>query len=180
MPNILSKRYGKALVGMCASSAEKTAVGQELSRFTNAYENSAELRQVTESPAFSIDDKKATLAAVSKALKLTKQVEYFLNFLLERERLGLISDIQSDFQQRIDAEAGRVHVEVTTAVEMSAAEKSRTEAALKKLTEAKEIVVDCKVDPAVLGGVVTRIGNTVLDTSIQSQIENMRGHLLAD
>ena len=180
MQSILSKRYGKALVAMCDTPADKASVGEELGRFTEAYESSNELRQVTESPAFSVDEKKATLVAVTSALKVSKQVEYFLNFLLERERLGLVGDIHREFQQRIDAEIGRVHVEVTTAVPLSPEEVTRTQAALKKLTQANEVVVDCKVDPEVMGGVVTRIGNTVLDTSIRSQIENMRGHLLAD
>ena len=89
-------------------------------------------------------------------------MEYFLNFLLERERLGLVGDIHR--VQRIDAEIGRVHVEVTTAA--IARQVTRTKPPSKAHT-ANEVVVDCKVDPEVMGGVVTRIGNTVLDTNIK-------------
>jgi len=179
VPGGLTKRYSKALFDLCADAKERTEALEALQSFLAVYDSSAELREVVKNPAFALPEKKATLDSIFTSLKLSKTMTNFLSFLLERQRLDCVAGISADFEQRLDGELSRVRVEITSAVELSAADKKRAESALQKLTGSKEIVVECKVDPLVIGGVVTRIGNTVFDSSIRSQIDNMREHLLA-
>ena len=179
VPGGLTKRYSKALFDLCGDAKERTSALEALKRFLAVYEESAELREVVRNPAFAFGEKQATLSDIYSSLKLPQTMINFLSFLLERQRLDCVAGICADFEQRLDGELGRVRVEITSAVELSPADKKRAESALQKLTGSKEIVVECKVDPLVIGGVVTRIGNTVFDSSIRSQIDNMREHLLA-
>ena len=179
VPGGLTKRYSKALFDLCTNSEERTTALTGLQAFREAYEGSAELREVVRNPAFAEEEKKATVGDVLAALKLPKSVVNFIMFLLERDRLDCVAGICSDFEGRLNQDMGRVQVEITSAVELSAADRERAVKALQKLTGSKEVIVECKVDPRVLGGVITRIGNTVFDSSIRSQIDNMREHLLA-
>jgi len=179
IPGGLTKRYSKALFDLCSDGKERLTAFEALEAFREVYDSSAELREVVKNPAFSEGEKKETISGVLTALKTPKSMVNFLLFLLENDRLDCIAGIARDFEERLNQDLGRVQVEITSAVELSPADRERAVAALKKLTGTKEVIVECKVDPEVLGGVVTRIGNTVFDSSIRSQIDNMREHLLA-
>jgi F-type H+-transporting ATPase subunit delta len=179
VPGGLTRRYSKALFDLCEDSKTRGNAHSEMKAFLDVYNANAELREVVKNPAFAANEKKATMTAVFEALKLSDLSTRFFTFLLERGRLDCVGGIAEDFGHRLDQEMGRVRVELISALALTPAELKRAEAALTKLTGSKDIVVDCTVDPSVLGGVITRIGNTVFDSSIRNQIENMREHLLA-
>lgn len=179
IPGGLTKRYSTALFDLCGQTTKRQDAQDALQKFREAYETVPELKELVSNPAFSGAERTSALRGVFQQLGTNEVVSRFLLLLLERERMELIGGICEDFRGRVDREMGRVRVQITSAIQMSPLDVKRAETALKKLTGAKEVIVESKVDPSVIGGVVTRIGNTVLDTSIQSQIDNMREHLLA-
>ena len=179
IPGALTRRYSRALFDLCANSQERITMQEELSRFAAALTESSELRQLVENPAFSTNERKATLTNIFKTLSLSKGSSNFLSYLLDRDRLQCIDGIVEDFGRRLDSELKRVRAEIISAKALSTSDVTRAKAALKKLTGCDEVILDCQVDPSVIGGAVTRIGNVVLDSSIKNQIEGLREHLLA-
>ena len=99
---------------------------------------------------------------------------YLLN---ERERLEEVPGILEDFRERLDKKAGRLHAKVTSAEPLDKKAIDQLKAALEK-SSGKTVVLETTVDPTILGGVVTQVGNVVLDGSVQSMLSNLRKQML--
>ena len=179
IPGALTRRYSRALFDLCANAQERITMQEELGRFATALTESSELRELVQNPAFTTTERKTALSSVFATLSLSKGSANFLSYLLERDRLQCIHGIMEDFGRRLDGELKRVRAEIVSAKALSTSDVARAKAALKKLTGCDEVILDCQVDPTVIGGAVTKIGNVVLDSSIKNKLEGLREHLLA-
>jgi F-type H+-transporting ATPase subunit delta len=173
----IAKRYGKALSQLCDATQNHTAIFQELKGFVVLYNSSDDLQEMVCNPVVEQNAKKETLQIIVEKMGLSQLAKNFLLYLVDRQRLEYIEAILDDFEGHIDRAAGRVRAEITSATPLSTEEQSRIKAVLMKVSGCSEVVVETRVDASIIGGLVTRIGNVVLDGSVQNQIESMREHL---
>lgn len=172
-----AKRYAQALIELCDEDQSHARIVRDLSKFAALYKESADLRLVFANPSIALDDKKKILDEVLRRLFANRISRNFLLLLLDRGRMSLAPEIVDEVVRRIDQKAGRLRAQVTSAAPLSTIDTSRIQRALEQMS-GKKVTVETTVDPALIGGVVTRVGNVVLDGSVKNQIESMREHLL--
>lgn len=173
----ISRRYARALLELGTENGNLDALVDEVARMAAAWHDSAELRAVVETPTVSLDVKKTILREVTAKLALGTVTANTVLILTDRRRLRLIGEISQFLREMNDAKKGLVRAEVTTAVPLSDAFYSRLKEQLERLT-GKHVALDKKHDPAILGGVVARIGDQVFDSSIRTRLQSLKNALL--
>ena len=174
----VARRYAMALVDLAGESKDHAKVGKELESFAAMWRGSKELQDAMLSPVVSDDDKLKVLEALFAKAKLGKTTQNFLRVLLEHDRLSEIEAIEAEFRAELDRMGKRIRAEVISAVPLAKPELDRIQAALQKLTGGT-VELESRVDASIIGGVITRIGNVVLDGSVRTDLDMLRDRLLA-
>jgi ATP synthase F1 delta subunit len=163
--------YARALFEAAKDRDVLDPVHEQLGQFTDALNDNRDLAQFFFSPYFSVDEKKDALHRAVEGAEPT-----FMNFLealLERHRMPVIFRIRSRFEQLWEEEHKLLPVEVTSAVPLD----ERTVNSIgERIGEqlGRTVELSSSVDPEILGGVVLRVGNFVLDASIRNRLEKLR------
>ena len=166
-------QYAKGLFNVAVSDADPRQVGEDLKAFAALLGAQPELRRVLVSAAIASDRKLAVLRDLARLSPVSPVLEHFFALLVRRHGFGLLPDIAADFQTRLMQHLKVVSAEVTTAVPLSADDEAAMARRLAAAT-GKQVQVSTVVDPAIVGGVVTRIGSVVYDGSVKRQLERMR------
>jgi F-type H+-transporting ATPase subunit delta len=174
-----SLQYANALADITLAQGAAEPVAKQLHDFGAAYEESAELRTSLASPAVSIEAKHAVIEKIVARLAASKIIRNFLFVLTDHQRTHLIPEIIAAFHEVIRQRQGVAEAEVYSAIELSAAQKKEMAATLARLTR-KKIEAKYALDPALLGGAVVRIGDTIYDGSLRSRLNEMRARLAAE
>lgn len=174
----VSVRYARALLELGQETRATAQYLEELGRFVGAYEGSAELRQALANPSVTLAERKALVRVLAGALSLGKTVEHFVLLLLDKDRAGVLPEIFVAYQKMADEQAGSVRASVTSAAALEAGQLERMRQSLARLT-GKNVIVEAKVDPSLLGGAVTRLGGKVYDGSLKTQLERLRQRVLS-
>lgn len=172
----LARRYAKALIGLAADGKNIDQVGADLRALRAAYKAAPELGDVLGNASFKRAQRKAVLDAVLTRIGAQPLVKTFTYLLLDKERLAVVPEISRELDVMIEARAGRVAAEVTSAVALTPAQLAQLTATLEKLS-GKQVVVEKKQDPALLGGVVAKVGDVVYDGSLRTQLRALRDQL---
>lgn len=172
----LARRYAKALIGLAADGKIVDKVGADMRALGAAYKAAPELSSVLGNASFKRAQRKAVLDAVLTRIGAQPLTRTFTYLLLDKERLAVLPEIARELDVMIEARAGRVQAEVTSAVALTPAQLTQLTATLEKLS-GKKVVVDKKQDPALLGGVVAKVGDVVYDGSLRTQLRALRDQL---
>ncbi len=175
----LARRYAKALLDIGVKQQTYDALGKELDRTADTFTRSPELRVALENPVFPFEQRKQVLEELARRLALSKTVRAFVMLLLEKGRIGKLPDIARAHRALVDEHAGRVRATVTTARPLDPTLEARLKAALEK-TSGKVVLLDKKEDPAIVGGLVTQLGDIVYDGSVRTQLAELRERLLSE
>jgi len=173
----ISRRYARALFSICVDRGSFEQLGKELEAFAELWSGSAELRQALANPVFKASEKRNVLQSLLPRGTPTADVQKFLLLLLERRRLAAVANISRAYREMADLHTGRVRAHVTSAQPLAPAELERVRASLARRT-GKQVIVETNVDPALIGGLVARVGDLVLDGSVRSQLGSLRDKLL--
>jgi F-type H+-transporting ATPase subunit delta len=149
------------------------AYAEELTRLEKAFETSAELRDLWLNPAYDRATRMQAVDQLAGPLALSTEVANVLRLLVERQRLHNLSSIAQAYRELVDRKIGRVRAVITTAVPMPAEITTKLGDAIAAATN-KQIVLESRVDPKLIGGVVTQVGSTILDGSLKTQLEELR------
>ena len=163
--------YARSLFEVAKEQDKLDTVRDEIGEFADALNGSRELQMFLFSPYFSTQEKSDGLdRAVSGA---DETVTNFLELLVEKHRMPVIFRIRAELDQLWEEENKRLPVQVTSAVELS---KETVKQIGDKIAEQTDRKVDLSstVDPDILGGIIVRVGNSVLDASIRNRLENFR------
>ncbi|MBP3953810.1 ATP synthase F1 subunit delta [Gemmata sp. G18] len=175
----LARIYAESLLAAAAKKAPQAVdeVGAELSDFVRevVIENPT-VGALIANPTIG---KKAKTAALSAALegRSSDLLRGLVAVLAHNSRLDLLRGIAAAYRGLLDDRAGRVRVRVASAVDLSDAQRSELTASLKKLLR-QEPVLDVRVDPDLLGGLVIQVGDSVIDTSVRTRLRSLRTLLL--
>ena len=178
----VAARYARAVADVLArpdAPAASEGVVAGLRAFQQLLETSGELRAVLANPAVAAAQKRALIERLGAPLELGRISRNFLFVLLDHRRMDLLGEILGKLETLLDERLGIVRAEVTTAVELGAAERQWLQEALGDLT-GKQVRMKCSVEPELLGGAVTRIGSTIYDGSLREQLRQVRERLSSD
>jgi F-type H+-transporting ATPase subunit delta len=173
----ISRRYAKAVLELASETSEVDAVAGELTRAAQAYEGSVELQRVMGDPLVPHVSKKAILVDLAAALSLGPVARSTMLLLGDRRRLRLLPEVAQLLGEMNDVKKGVVRAEVTSAVNLPDAFYARLKTQLETMTK-KTVVLDKKTDPALIGGIVTRIGDQVFDGSIRTRLASLKNALM--
>lgn len=172
----LARRYARALLELGNDGGNLDALGSDLRTFAGAMKSSAELITVLTNPAIRRADRKKVIDGLLARFQPQPATKNLIYLLLEGERLASVPAISREVDAMIEARAGRVSAEVTSAKALDPAQLSQITAALEKLS-GKKVSVTSKEDASLLGGVVAKVGDTVYDGSLRTQLRTLRDEL---
>jgi F-type H+-transporting ATPase subunit delta len=168
----LSGRYATALFELAREKKGIDSVSAGLALLAKALEASADLRALMTNPVVTRDVATKSVAALAKAMKLDKLTANFIGVLAQNRRLGELSNVIRAFNDLASAHRGETTAEVTSAHKLEASQIT----AIKKQLKAKvgrDVAVVQKVDPAILGGLVIKIGSQMIDSSIKTRLNTL-------
>jgi len=175
----VARRYATALVELTDAEGSLQEVEKDLARVAALVDGAPALADVLQTPGFKAEERHAVLEQILGKLGVHKHTRNFLFVLNDRNRLAALAGIVEAFGELYDERTGRVRAQVTSAKGLDAASITTLRNHLQSITGAKEVIVREDVDPALLGGIVTRVGDLVLDGSVRTQLRLLRDQLVA-
>lgn len=173
----VARRYANALADVVTKNGETEIVKNELSQFQQIMTESPQLGEVFRNPAVPADQKSRVLETLIGRTKPAKTTANFLRVLLRNARLGDLSAVNERFAAVLEERGGMVTAEVMTAQALSAEQQAALQTKLQGVT-GKKVNLNFKINPDIIGGVVTRIGSTVYDGSVKNQLEQLREQMI--
>ena len=181
MPQAVSIRYARALadaVTTPGAGLEPRQALTELRAVKGMIDSSSDLRNVLYSPAVSNSKKRAVVARLSDTVPVSRLVRNFLFVIIDRRRTQSLWEIAEAFETALDERMGVVRAEVKSAAPLTDRQQADLQRELSRVA-GKQVRCEFSIDPALIGGVVARIGSTLYDGSVRSQLETLRGRLVA-
>ena len=172
---VIARRYAKALINLAEKDLENT--GKSLTALADVFSNSAELSEVLSDTKVSSQIKQNVLKIILKKIKVSKLVDTFIRYLLAKRRIVLLPNIERAFNLLLQEKLGRIEAGITVAQEISEVTVGKLEKAISRYS-GKEVTVNITIDPAIIGGIVTRIGSVVIDGSIHTQLNQIRQSII--
>jgi F-type H+-transporting ATPase subunit delta len=171
-------RYSRALLEVSIKEhGDLQQIEQELAAFVDLLTQHPALAKVLLNPAIPVQRKQATVAELIGRLHTPPVLAKLIALLAERDRLVLLPDLLASYRDRLLDHQNVVRAEVTTAVPLAAERTKGIEQALARVT-GRTVTLAAKVDPAIIGGVVARVGSTVYDGSVTTQLQKMKNRLI--
>jgi F-type H+-transporting ATPase subunit delta len=149
---------------------------QEAKSLAQLVAGSKELREVWETPSIPAEQKRGVLDAIIAREGISRPVRNFMAVLIDHRRVQFIEPIVKLFEQELNRRLGFTEAEITSARELSEAERKALEAQVEKLTRRK-VRAQYSRDESILGGAIVRVGSTVYDGSVKGQLERIREQL---
>lgn len=172
----IARRYAKALLIIGKEDGQAETYGEELDGFTKLMAKEKELDQAISNPLYAASGRKKVLETVIDKVGVSKVVASFLLLLFDKGRFEFLSDINAFYQKLADELKGVLRASLVSASELSSETVEKIRTTLSTRT-GKDIILQVEQDPSLIGGIVSRIGDLVLDGSIKSQLLNMRESL---
>lgn len=179
MPMAVAYRYARALVEAAGANAGYSTITSALNDFSAAYSESAELREVFDSPAVSPGQKMNVLTAILERLQPPHIVRNFLRVLLSHYRMGLLHEIIAAFQELANERMGVVRMSLSSALPLTKDQQAALHDSFGKLT-GRDVDIHYQVDPNLLGGAKAQIHSTVYDGSVRGYLDRIREQLEAE
>jgi F-type H+-transporting ATPase subunit delta len=173
---ILARRYATALINLAQQANSLDKVGGDLRDFAESWEQSRELRGVFENPNVGVATRRQILRDLAAQSGMEPLLRDTLLLLSDRGRMNQLPGLVEAYEQLLEARSGRVRAEVITASELPAAYFAELQKVLERVT-GKQVTVAARVDPSLLGGVVTRIGDQVFDGSLSNRLNELKQEL---
>ena len=171
---VVATRYAAAFASVVASAnLDPAAAQQQLSDFAQTLHGSHDLREILMDPSIPSDQKLAVLDALAERMGLTRETRNLIAVVIDHRRLGEFDEIVAAYHRVADTNQGVTEAEVVSARELNEDDRKQLEAKVANLA-ATAVRVTYRLDPALLGGAIVRIGATVYDGSLRGQLDGMR------
>ena len=170
-------RYARALLDVAIQESDPAQIERDLASIVDAMNSSAELRRAMLNPGIPQTIRVNVVRAVVKQSAAASPVAKLVVMLAERGRLELLPHLLDVYRERLLAHANIVRASVTSATPLDADQVQALQKSLSTVT-GKKVQLDTHVDETLIGGVVTKIGSTVYDGSIRTQLQKMKEQLV--
>ena len=168
----VARRYASALADVIIERNEEAAVREELTAWEGMILSNPPLLEVFTNPTVPYEQKAKVLNELFTRTKVLPTTANFLRILLKNQRLAEIAQVNAKLAQVLDERAGVVSAQVTSARPVADSIKTALEEKLRLIT-GKRIRLSFQTDETLLGGIVTRIGSTIYDGSVRTQLERL-------
>ena len=172
-------QYANALADIALEQGAAEPVLNQLRDFNAAYQESAELRNFLASPAVDREAKHGVVEKLAARLGASKIIRNFLFVVVDNQRTMLLPQMQESLQLVLQQRQGVAEANVVSATTLTDAQKTQLQQTFEKLT-GKKIQAKYSQDPALLGGALVRIGDTIYDGSLRNRLNQMRARLAAE
>ena len=179
MNGMVASRYATALVEVALEHKNAGQVKSDLAAFVEAFGISADLRIFLENPAASVEEKHAVIEKIAAKMQLGQAVRNFVLLLVDHERMEMLAEIQDAFRNELNERQGIAEAEITSAHELTAAERKELVSVMERRT-GKKIEARFSEDKSLLGGAVVRVGSTIYDGTVREQLARMQELLEAE
>ena len=169
----IAKRYAQALFDIAAEENKYEEYYRELKQFSAVLKDNESLNEFFANPVFDRDEKKAVLEEILVKTAMTSITSNFLKLLVSKGRIGHIEEIKDCFEELMDGVLKKVRVLVKSAFPVNDDLKSSLRRKLEELTK-KDVEMIIEEDRSLIGGIVVKIGDTLYDGSIKSQLNTIR------
>ncbi len=168
----LAGRYATALFELADERKALDAAAEDLRRLRALIRDSADLRRMIRSPVLAREAQGRAVAALAQAAGLQPLTQNFLGLLARNRRLFALPEMIEHFLRTLAARRGEVTAEVVAAQELTPAQRDSLGEQLRR-SVGQKVTVDFRVDPALLGGLVVRLGSRMVDASLKSKLHRL-------
>ncbi len=175
----VARRYAAALADVVKDSSETETIKSELKSWEDLINSNPDLQTAFSNPAISQADKEKILNNLIEKTAPTRTTANFLRVLIRNGRLTEIGEINAKFASVLEERSGVVSANITSARELSETQKNEVLLNLELLT-GKRINLEFKTDESLIGGMVTRIGSTVYDGSVKTQLQELKQQMIGN
>ena len=169
----VSRRYAKALILIGKEDGQAEGYNNELCAMVELLDANEGFEQALTNPLIKKSDRKKLLDAVITAAGFSKVMNSFLSLLFDKGRISFLRDIAAYYGTMADELKGVVKASVVAATNLSKTNINKIQKSLSQKT-GKTVVLDVQKDSSLIGGIITKIGDLVLDGSVKTQLINMR------
>jgi F-type H+-transporting ATPase subunit delta len=174
-----SLQYANALADVALAQGAADSALKQLADFGAAFALFPELRNFLTSPGVARSAKHGVIEKIAARTKADKIIRNFLFVLADHHRTHILPEIIAAFEDVVRQRQGIAEAEISTAIELSAAQKKRFVQTLERLS-GKKIQAKYSLDPALLGGAVVRVGDTIYDGSVRRSLNALGARLAAE
>jgi F-type H+-transporting ATPase subunit delta len=171
-------RYAKALLEVASRQSDASQIERQLTTFVATLDTHQELRQALTTPSVPAARKRAIVTAVAERIGMDPTATKLLGLLADRDRLHISHELLAVYRERLLDQQRVVRAELRSAAPLSPEALRAIEAQLGSVT-GMQVAVDATVDPSLIGGVLAKVGGTVYDGTVKSQLQRLRTQLLA-
>ena len=176
MAKLISKTYGEALFELALERGELDGMAEQVALLADALAENPELVKLLSHPKISKEEKISVVENIFKG-RFSEDIVGFLVIIVEKDRGSEIEDILKLFQAKVREHKKIGVAQVTSAVELSAEQKAKVEHKLLEQTSYEQFEIEYGVDASLIGGMIIRIGDRVVDSSIRSKLDSMARNL---
>ncbi|MBF0627477.1 MAG: ATP synthase F1 subunit delta [Magnetococcales bacterium] len=173
---VLAKRYATALADLATEDQQLSVVGEDLTRFSQLLTATPGLRLLLTSPTAPARDKHAALDAFITHAAPVRILGNFLKLLVDKRRMDLVEAIIVAYHKEMETRSGRITVELQSAAPLESHHAENLQATLSRLT-GKEVRLESRVEPDLLGGIVVRIGSLMMDYSVRNHLNRLKAQM---
>jgi F-type H+-transporting ATPase subunit delta len=170
----VSGRYASALFSLAQDDRQTEAVANALARFDTLIAESPDLERLVRSPVFSAADQLKALNAVLAQADIGGIAANFIRLVASKRRLFFIREMIADYRKLYDASRGVTRAEVTSATALTDANVASLKDSLRAASGGREVDLDMKVDPSIIGGLIVKLGSRMIDGSLKTKLNAIR------
>jgi F-type H+-transporting ATPase subunit delta len=170
----MAGRYATALFELALEQGAVDAVKGDLQRFEALVADNPDLTRLVRSPVFSSDEQTRAIAAVLDKAGIGGLAANFIKLAAQNRRLFAVRDMIRGFRELVARRRGEVTADVTVAEPLNEQHLGALKDALKQVTGGKDVALDVKVDPAIIGGLVVKLGSRMVDTSLRTKLNAIK------
>ncbi len=169
---IVAKRYAKALFAVGKEEDRLSDYSIALGELAALYIEAPEVKDALTNTLYPQEVREKVLDHLIQAVGADRTLGNFLRLVQQKRRAAILPEIAEVFQQLVDSSENVSRGTVTTATEISEALQAKVQATLEKIT-GKKVILTTEVDPAIIGGMIAKVGDLVLDGSIKTQLAGL-------
>ena len=170
----MAGRYANALFELARDEKAIDAVKADLDQFDAMIADSPDLNRLVRSPVFGADEQLRALAAILDKAGIKGLAANFLRVITTNRRLFAVRDMIRAFRALVARHKGEVTAQVTVAEKLSDKNLDALKSALKSVTGGKDIDLDVKIEPAIIGGLIVKVGSRMVDSSLRTKLNAIK------
>jgi len=170
----MAGRYASALFSLAAERQQTDEVAAALATFDRMIAESADLARLVRSPIFSADEQVKALGVLLDRAGISGVAANFIKLAAAKRRLFAIRDMIAGYDKLYDSWRGVARAEVTTAAALTDAHVAALKEALKGVTGGKDVEISVRTDPAIIGGLIVKLGSRMVDGSLKTKLNSIR------